>query len=356
MEEEQVSRPLQIAILGFGTVGAAVAARVNDPRTHPGLQLTHVLDRRAVEKAGRLPPGVCATTSIDDVLSSDADVVVEAIGGTEPATEWIRAALLAGKSVVTANKQVVAKHGPALWTLAARQGRQLRFEAAVGGAMPIVRAVADGLAGDRIVAIDAVLNGTTNAVFSQMEAGSCALDDAVQTARARGWSEADPSADLDGSDARAKLSILCALAFGLRVDAALIPAHDCRSVTCGDFAAVRRVGRTIRQVAHADFDWRRRVLTAWVARVEVPRRSLFARMTGPRNAAVITGEHAGAIGIFGTGAGGDATAVAVVSDLLAIARDRAAIVPPPHLSSDFRLLTSNFQVAGVSAFAFAEAV
>ena len=134
----------RVAILGFGTVGAAVARRLAAPESGapPQLHLTHILDRRAAAKRASLPDGgVVWTTSIDDVLHSDADVVVEAIGGVEPAAGWIRAALLAGKSVVTANKQVIARHGAALLTLAARQGRQLRFEAAVGGAMPIVRAI-----------------------------------------------------------------------------------------------------------------------------------------------------------------------------------------------------------------------
>src|SRR4029077_18304271 len=140
----------------------------------------------------------------EEVLHSGVDVIVEAIGDVEPAAGWIRAALLAGKSVVTANKQVVARHGAALLTLAARQGRQLRFEAAVGGAMPIVRAIGEGLSGDRITRIVAILNGTTNAVLSRREAGGVPLESALADAQARGYAEADPSADLDGRDASAK--------------------------------------------------------------------------------------------------------------------------------------------------------
>src|SRR5262249_19588652 len=135
---------------------------------------------------------------IDDVLTSDVDIVVEAVGGVDDALEWTRAALMAGKSVGTCNKQLVAAHGPELLELAGRQGRQLRFEAAVGGAMPIVRAVGDGLTGDRITRIVAILNGTTNAVLSSMEASGCSMERALADARARGYAEADPSADLDG--------------------------------------------------------------------------------------------------------------------------------------------------------------
>src|SRR5205814_2282801 len=136
-----------------------LARRLTTPDASCRFSLHYVLDRRASQKCELLPaPGVTWTSNIDDILRSDADIVVEAIGGLEPAAEWIRAALLAGKSVVTANKQVIARHGVDLWALAARQGRQLRFEAAVGGAMPIVRAVGDGLAGDRLTRIVAILN------------------------------------------------------------------------------------------------------------------------------------------------------------------------------------------------------
>ena len=337
-----MSSRCRVALLGFGTVGAAVARRLTAPSIAADLQLTHIVDRRAAEKRARLAaPGVVWTTSIDEALHSGADVVVEAIGGVEPAADWIRAALLAGKSVVTANKQVVARHGHALLTLAARQGRQLRFEAAVGGAMPIVRTIGEGLAGDRITRLVAILNGTTNAVLSQMEATGCALSEALRDARARGYAEADPSADLDGRDAAAKLAILCALAFHLRVDLAQIELRaPASSMTAADFARARRSGATIRQIAHADFDHLSRTLTAWVASVDVRAGSIFGQATGPQNAVVITGEHSGEIGIFGAGAGGDATAVAVLGDIAAIARDKAAIVPAPFLTSDFKLQTS----------------
>jgi homoserine dehydrogenase len=342
-EIQTVSSRCRVALLGFGTVGSAVARRLTAPDGAPSnIQLTHIVDRRFVEKRATLrADGITWTTSVDEALQSDADVIVEAIGGVEPATGWIRAALLAGKSVVTSNKQVVARHGASLLTLAARQGRQLRFEAAVGGAMPIVRAIGEGLAGDRITRLVAILNGTTNAVLSQMEATGCPLDAAVRDARARGYAEADPSADLDGHDARAKLAILCALAFGLRVDPAQIEMRSSASIAAADFARARQHGATIRQIAYADYDRAASALTAWVAPVEVDASSIFARTKGPQNAALITGAHSGETGIFGAGAGGDATAVAVLGDIAAIARDRAAIVPAPRLTSNFRLQTSD---------------
>ena len=330
----------RVAVLGYGTVGSAIAARLAGAEPVEGLELTHILDRRALAKRDAVAESrlgcrsnIVWTTRFDDILASDADIVVEAIGGIEPASEWIRAALVAGKSVVTANKQVIAHHGPALLQLAERQGRQLRFEAAVGGAMPIVRAVSDGLAGDRLTRIVAVVNGTSNAVLSRMEATGCTLAHAVAVARDRGWAEADPSTDLDGIDARAKLAILCALGFRLRVEPARIDTRSIARLEPADFLQVRHRSGTIRQLAFAEYDRVRSALTAWVAPAIVPRSSIFARTAGPQNAALITGEHAGEIGVFGAGAGGAATAVAAIGDLLTIARDRAAIVPAPVLCS-----------------------
>ncbi len=326
-------RPCRIALAGFGTVGSAVARRLVEPESEPALVLTHVFDRRADEKRGWPAAGPIAWTDrFEDLLASDVDVIVEAVGGVNPAADWIRSALLAGKSVVTSNKQVIARHAAPLLTLAARQGRQLRFEAAVGGAMPIVRAVWGGLAGDRVQRVAAILNGTTNAVLSDVEARGVSLDEALADARRRGYAERDASADLDGSDARAKLAILCALAFGIRVSPDEIDAASCARVTAGDLAEARRRGRAIRQIAWASFDRRRDALTAWVGPAAVPLGSLFGRTTGPQNAAIVTSEFAGSIQLSGAGAGGDATAVAILSDLLAIARDRAAIVPAPTLA------------------------
>jgi homoserine dehydrogenase len=295
------------------------------PHAPAGLELTHIFDRHAARKRDALVTpsarSVVWTTDIDDILTGDLDVVVETIGGLEPAADWTRAALAAGKSVVTANKQVIARHGHVLQTLAANQGRQLRFEAAVGGAMPIVRAVSDGLAGDRLTRIVAILNGTTNAVLSRMESTGCSLDAAVADARARGYAEADPSLDLDGGDAAAKLSILCRLAFGRRVNPDAIPTRTTASITAADFERAHLSGGTIRQIAHAEFSHATATLDAWVAPTVVSRTSIFAATSGPRNAAVISGAHSGDITISGTGAGGDATAVAILSDLLAIAGD-----------------------------------
>jgi homoserine dehydrogenase len=189
------------------------------------------------------------------------------------------------------------------------------------------RAALKHAACDRLTRVTDILNGTTNAVLSQMDATGCTRDEALADARARGWAEADPSADIDGADAAAKLSILCAPAFGLRVEPALIETRSAALVNQADFAAARRRSETIREIAHAEYDRQRSVLTNWVAPVRVPGGSLFARTTG---------------------------AVAVISDVVAIARDRAAVVPAPVLKtprtivglpgSDAKVETSNFRL------------
>lgn len=325
-------RRARVAILGYGHLGAALAVRLAAGRVPP-LQLTHVLDRRAtLKRTPAVGEAVVWTTRIDDVLASDADIIVELVGGVEPAREWMHAALARGKAVVTANKQVVARHGRDLLAFASRQGRQLRFEAAVGGAMPVVGAIRETLAGDRIVAIDAVLNGTSTFVLSEMERSGCPLADAVEEARSRGLAEADPASDLDGDDAAAKLAILCALAFGVDVDPDRIAKRTIRTIRPADFVSARRRERTIRQVASAAWDPDAGALAAGVGPRELPRHSFLGRTAGADNAALVACERAGDVGLYGRGAGGDATAVALVSDLLAIARDPAAVVPPPRWS------------------------
>jgi len=323
-----------VGILGLGTVGTAVARRLTGPDSIPHLQLTHLCDRRARDKQARQPETLARlawTDRFDDLLASDIDIIIESIPGSEPAVDYVRAALLAGKSVVTSNKAVIAHQGPALLSLAERQGRQLRFEGAVGGAMPIVRALGDGMAGDHVVRVDAILNGTSNVVLSKIESTGCAIEDAIAEACAAGFAESDPSEDLDGVDAAAKLSILCALAFNLRVPPASIDTRSTASIGATEFAKAKLRGGTIRQVAHAAFNREHGRLEAWVAPVFVKQGTLFSTIYGPSNAAIISCAYAGDIVLSGQGAGGDASAVAIIADVLAIARDRAAIVPAPRL-------------------------
>jgi homoserine dehydrogenase len=194
--------------------------------------------------------------------------------------------------------------------------------------VPIVRAIVDGMAGDELVRIDAILNGTTNLVLSRMEATGCSLEDALDEARRLGCAESDASFDLDGLDAAAKLAILCSLAFGTKVDPDDIATRSSVRIAPSDVA--RAAGRcgAIRQLAHASFDRETATLTAWVSPLVVPRTSIFGQAVGPQNVAVVTSTFAGEIGIFGTGAGGAATSSAILSDVLAIGRDRTNVSRP----------------------------
>jgi len=325
------ARPLNVAIAGFGTVGRSVARALCEGR-HPALRLCAIGTRRpgAVRRdAPWVPASVAVTRDIDALLGSDADVCVELIGGLEPARTWIAAALEAGRAVVTANKQVVAEHGPDLFSLACACGSPLRFEAAVAGAVPVIRGLQDGLAGDRVTRIAGVVNGTCNFVLGRMTEAGLSLGAAVREAQERGFAEADPAADLDGLDARAKLAILASIGFGDHLPPRGIRAGSIRDIDAGDIAAAAGVGRVIRQVAWAGRPAPEDGIDAGVGAALVRRHSWLGRAQGPENVVVVQGERSGTTVFAGQGAGGDATAVAVVSDLLALARRRSVPRPWP---------------------------
>ena len=199
-----------------------------------------------------MPTGVQWTDSIDAVLASDADIVVELMGGLEPAGDLIRRSLQAGKSVVTANKQLISTHGVELLALARRQKRELLFEASVAGGIPIVRAVREGLAGDRLLRIAGILNGTCNYILTRMDSAGLSFADALKEAQALGFAEADPTADVDGYDARAKIAILIAVGLGCQVDTEHIPCRTISSIEHIDFTYARKLDCTIRQVSWAE--------------------------------------------------------------------------------------------------------
>ena len=319
---------LRVALVGFGTVGRSVARILCESDGRP-LVLSHVCNRRVERKVvDWAPPTAVWTSDFDDVLRSDADVVVEVVGGLEPAEDWIRQALEAGKSVVTANKQVMAHAGAELLRVAAARGRHLLFEAAVAGGIPIIRALREGLAGDRLQRVLGVLNGTCNYMLTRMEAKQVSFDDALREAQDRGYAEADPTADVDGGDAQAKLAILSAVGLGRRVAAEAIPLRSIRPVEPVDFTYARRLGCTIRQVSRAEVTGGDGLdVIASVQPMLVPVTSPLARADGSQNVVVVDGARGGETAFRGFGAGGDPTAVAVVSDLEAIAR---AGVPAPR--------------------------
>jgi homoserine dehydrogenase len=310
----------RVAILGFGTVGRSVAQILTE-RPPAGVRLTHIFNRNVARKrADWVAPDVIWTDKVDDVFASDVDVIVELVGGRDPAGSWVRRALDSGRSVVTANKQLIAYEGRELVRLAVERRRHLRFEAAVAGGIPVIGALRDGIAGDRLLRIAGILNGTCNFILTSMELHGATFVDALARAQELGFAEADPTDDVEGFDARAKLAILCAV--GLRVH--LQPTDiACRSITvvdAVDFQYANQLACTIRQISQAELD--PQDATRVVASVRpslVPRSSMLARVEGSRNLIVARGHYGGDTVYSGDGAGGGPTSVAVVSDLAAIA-------------------------------------
>ncbi len=320
-------RRLRVAIAGFGTVGQSVARLMLD--LAPGeLELVAIcnrgIDRKRVDW---VPASVRWTDDIADLLGENVDVVVELIGGRTPAEEWIRRALEAGKSVVTANKQVIAHAGPALLEAAARAGSRVRFEAAVAGGVPVVRAIEHGLAGDRLTRVAGILNGTCNYILSRMERDGVGFRNALAEAQALGFAEADPSQDIEGFDAQAKLAILAHVALHAHVAAAGIQSRRIDTIDAVDFQYAGQIGCTIRQIAWAERTDDPGTIRAAVGPALVPLGSPLASVCGSENLVMLRGQYGGETTFGGLGAGGEPTAVAVMSDLLAIAREAG-----PHVT------------------------
>lgn len=330
---------LRVAILGFGTVGQSVARiLIERPELGDRLQLTHIFNRGVDRKrASWVPSTVTWTDTLDDVLKSGPDVVAELAGGIEPARTWVTTAIDAGVSVVTANKMLLATHGPELLRRAAERGVQIRFEAAVGGGVPLIHGVREGLAGDTLTGVAGILNGTCNYILSRMSATEEPMDVVLADAQRLGYAEADPSADVDGDDAAAKLVVLAGIAFQRHMTLGDVPKRSIRPLTSADFRYARRLGCTIRQVSQVQADGRG--FHAFVGPVLVPENSSFGRNQGANNVVTIFGTYGGESSFSGAGAGGPATAVAVVSDLLAMTQMRrgdrveswveTTLTPPP---------------------------
>jgi homoserine dehydrogenase len=328
----------KVALAGFGTVGRSVVKLLQQsPRD---ATLTAVLTRRAPDRrAAWAGDAVRWTESIEEALG-EADVFVELIGGLDPAEAWIRAALQRGISVVTANKQVIAQSGPALLALAAEHGCQLRFEGSVAGGVPVIRAIESGLASDAIMQVAGILNGTCNYILTRVEQDGAEFGPALAEAQSLGFAEANPTQDVDGLDARAKLAILALVALRLQVCAEAIPAHSIAPVTPLDFKYAHQLHCTIRQIAWATRRADVPVLSASVGPALVPLTSPLARVNGSENLVTVRGAFGGETSFGGRGAGGDPTAVAVVSDILAIARGARPprgwrAVPADGVSTDY---------------------
>jgi homoserine dehydrogenase len=343
LSEASTSRPTRVALIGFGTVGRAVAKILCESADRP-LRLTHICNRNVEKKKQPwVPNEVIWTDDVQSVLSSNVDIVIELIGGLNPAEQIVRSALQAGKSVVTANKQLIARHGPDLLQLAAKQGCHLEFGASVAGGVPVLPALRTGLCGDRMHGIAGILNGTCNYILSRIENARIPFSEALEEAQARGYAEADASEDLDGGDARAKLAILALAGLHARVTPESVRARSIRTVDAVDFDYAAELGCTLRQISRAEL--KGDTLFADVGPCLVPTDSPFGRVQRNLNLVVTSGQYGGDMAFLGAGAGGDPTAVAVVSDLKFVAetisagagkkQNAAGNVSTPAISSNF---------------------
>ena len=324
-------RTIGIGIIGYGTVGRGtaeiIAANSEDIRQRSGvsLRVTSVC-RRSPVAAEAVPTNVRITDDWRQVVQSDdVDIVVETIGGTDVAYQAVRAGLERGKPVVTANKNLVARHGDDLFALAREKNLPIGFEATVAGGVPILSAIAEETAGDRLLAVYGILNGTVNYILTRMESENLEFGTALAAAQQGGYAEADPALDIDGIDARDKLCILARLAFGGRLAPESISVTGIRKVEAVDIHYARRLEGTIRLVAAAEKTAEGVELSVrpWL----VDRRSMLAKVEGVNNAVFLVGEKIGTQMFYGRGAGADATGAAVVADIVDIARSLAAGTP-----------------------------
>ncbi|MEV7472804.1 homoserine dehydrogenase [Pseudarthrobacter oxydans] len=325
-------RTLKVALLGCGNVGAQVAriliedADTLAARAGAKLQLSGIAVRDVHAKRDVDLPQDLFTTNAD-TLVKDADLVIELMGGIEPARTLILSALRNGACVVTGNKALVAQDGPTLHEEADKAGVQLSYEAAVAGAIPILRPIRDSLAGDRITRVLGIVNGTTNFILDQMDTTGAQFADALAEAQRLGYAEADPTADVEGHDAAAKAAILASLSFHTRFALENVHCEGITSVTAADIAAAKDAGFVIKLLAIAeklpaagtDADGGEGV-SVRVHPTLLPREHPLAAVHGAFNAVFIEAENAGELMFYGQGAGGTPTASAVLGDLVSAAR------------------------------------
>ena len=333
---------VRVGIIGLGNVGGGTlrllrnnASEIEGKLGFP-LEVSAVCSRTVLanpSEAVSLHPNALRTTAWQDVVaSSQVDIVAELIGGTGAAKQIVEAAMAAGKPVVTANKELLAEEGPDIWRRLASNGATLGMEAAVAGGIPVLSVLREGIAGDGIDALIGILNGTSNYILTEIERTGAAFGQVLQEAQDLGYAEADPSADIDGYDARSKLAILAALAFGEQVSPADIPLQGIRRIRTIDFAYAGRLGHTIRLLATARREPDGLRLAVRPALVE--KNTILAGVTGSYNALWVHG-RGGDTFYYGKGAGPEPTGVAVVSDLMAAARDLRSAAGTKQRSQPF---------------------
>lgn len=319
---------LKVALLGGGTVGSQVAriltedAAVLRDRVGAALELTGIVVRDPAAPRDWSADTARYTTQAQPLVD-EADIVVELMGGIEPARTLILQALAAGTSVVTGNKALLAQHGEELYAAAAATGAQLSFEAAVAGAIPILRPLRDSLAGDWVTRVMGIANGTTNFILDRMDTAGAAFEDALAEAQRLGYAEADPTADVGGHDAAAKAAILATLAFGAPYTLDQVAVTGITAITAEDNAAAADAGYVIKLLAIAERGRAADGTEGAILRVHptlLPRDHPLAAVHGAFNAVFVEAQNAGELMFYGPGAGGAPTASAVMGDVVSIAQ------------------------------------
>ncbi|MEP6760198.1 MAG: homoserine dehydrogenase [Sporichthyaceae bacterium] len=321
---------LKVAMLGCGVVGSEVArlltehsedlaARVGRPLTLAGIAV-----RRPGRDRGHLPvdPALFTSDAHALVTRGDIDIVIEVIGGIEPARSLVLAALEAGASVISANKALLAEDGATLFAAAEKHGGDLYYEGAVAGAIPILRPLRESLAGDRVRRVLGIVNGTTNYILTRMTESGAGFVEALEEAQALGYAEADPTADVEGFDAAAKAAILAGLAFHTNVTAADVHREGITDVTSADIASAREMGCVVKLLAIAEVSDDGRSVGVRAHPAMIPRTHPLASVGGAFNAVFVDCEAAGGLMFYGQGAGGAPTASAVLGDVVAVARHK----------------------------------
>ncbi|MFZ0529808.1 MAG: homoserine dehydrogenase [Propionicimonas sp.] len=362
------STPLKVALLGCGVVGSQVARllieKADDLRARIGrpLELVGIAVRRLdVER-----PGIDRALLTNDPMAlasrTDVDLVIELLGGIEPARSLILAAIAAGSSVITANKALLAEDGGAIYAAAEAAGVDVYYEAAVAGAIPIIRPLRESLVGDEVTAVVGIVNGTTNFILDKMHTDNADFGTVLAEAQQLGYAEADPTADVEGYDAAAKAAILASLAFHSRVNLADVDREGITGVTGADIAAAKEMGCVIKLLASAtlsDDD----TIAVGVHPTMVPVSHPLAAIPGAYNAISIESRNAGRLMFMGPGAGGSPTASAVLGDLVTAARNRVrgargpaestysgrAITPPGRVASRYYVSLTVHDEPGVLA-------
>ena len=321
-------RTIRIGMLGCGTVGSAVARMIAEHgddiamRAEVRLAVTRVAVRDARrERDVPLSREAFTTDAASIVADPDVDIVLELLGGMDPAKELILASFSSGKPVVTANKELLANVGKELFDAADAASRDIRFEAAVAGGIPLIAPLKESLAGERVIRMLGIVNGTTNYVLTQMSERGWTFEAALAEAQRLGYAEADPTADVDGFDAAAKCAILASIAFNTRVVASDVYREGIARITPQDIADAARLGYVVKLLAIAELDDGE--VSARVHPAMIPVTHPLASVRDANNAVFVEGAKVGQLMFYGPGAGGDATATSVVGDLVHVARNLA---------------------------------